>query len=79
MSDRVAEAVFAALARQLGRSVADIRAAADQGLDVLGLDSHGLLRVLLDIEQQLGLKDLDLPDDALVSPATMVTGVTAQV
>jgi acyl carrier protein len=46
---------------------------------VLGLDSHGLLRVLLDIEQQLGLKDLDLPDDALVSPATMVTGVTAQV
>ncbi len=77
MADRIADAVYAALARQLGREPATVQAEAQRSLEELGLDSHGLMRVLLDIEGALGLTDLDLPDEALASPATMVTGVTA--
>jgi acyl carrier protein len=77
MSDRVAAAVFAALGRQLGQPGEAIAARANEGLDVLGLDSHGLMRVLLDLEQALGLSGLELSDDALATPASMVHGVAA--
>jgi len=77
MSERIADAVYAALARQLGCEPAALRAAAARPLEELGLDSHGLMRVLLDIEGALGLSNLDLPDEALASPAAMVAGVAA--
>ncbi len=77
MSDRIADAVYAALARQLGRDPAAVLADAERSLEELGLDSHGLMRVLLDIEGALGLSGLDLPDEALASPAAMVVGVAA--
>ena len=75
----VADAVFRALAKQLNLAEADLRARAGDGLDALGLDSHGLMRVLLEIEQALGLPtgSLELPDQALESPRTMIDGVTA--
>jgi len=75
----IADAVYTALARQLNLPQAQLRARAGEGLDALGLDSHGLMRVLLEIEQTLGLPagGLDLPDQALESPATMVEGVAA--
>lgn len=75
----VADAVFRALARQLNLPEAQLRARAADGLDALGLDSHGLMRVLLEIEQGLGLAAgaLELPDAALESPASMVAGVAA--
>ena len=75
----VADAVFRALAKQLNLPEAQLRARANDGLDALGLDSHGLMRVLLEIEQALGLPtgSLDLPDQALESPQTMVDGVAA--
>ena len=77
MSERIATAVFAALGRQLGQPAEAVQARANEGLDVLGLDSHGLMRVLLDIEQALGVSDLQLADDALATPASMVFGVVA--
>lgn len=77
MSERIAAAVFAALGRQLGQSQEALRARANEGLDVLGLDSHGLMRVLLDLEQALGLSNLELDDAALATPASMVLGVVA--
>jgi len=79
MTERIAAAVYAALGRQLGVEATVIAAAAQRSLEELGLDSHGLMRVLLDIEQQLELKDLDLPDEALTSPAAMIAGVAARV
>jgi len=79
MTERIADAVYAALGRQLGVEATAIAAAAQRSLEELGLDSHGLMRVLLDIEQQLELKDLDLPDEALTSPAAMIAGVAARV
>jgi acyl carrier protein len=55
-----------------------VRARPELGLDALGLDSHGLMRVLLDLERALGLPSgFELPDHALESPATMVAGVAA--
>lgn len=79
MADPIADAVHAALGAQLGLSAAAVAAQPDRGLDQLGLDSHGLMRVLLDLEQRLGLTDLDLADDHLASPATMVAGIRALV
>lgn len=79
MADPIAAAVHAALAAQLGLSADAVAAQAERGLDQLGLDSHGLMRVLLDLEQRLGLSDLDLADDHLASPATMVAGIRALV
>jgi len=74
----VADAVFAALAQQLGLPPAALRARQHEGLDALGLDSHGLMRVLLAIEQGLALPPgLELADDALATPASMVAGVAA--
>jgi acyl carrier protein len=77
MSERVVSAVFAALGRQLGLPPEAVQARANEGLDVLGLDSHGLMRVLLDIEQALGMSGLELDDDALATPASMALGVVA--
>ncbi len=79
MTERIAAAVYAALGRQLGIEATAIAASAQRSLEELGLDSHGLMRVLLDIEQQLQLTDLDLPDEALTSPAAMIAGVAARV
>lgn len=75
----IADAVYRALAKQLNLPEAELRARAADGLDALGLDSHGLMRVLLEIEQALGLAtgSLELSDQALESPQTMVAGVAA--
>ncbi len=78
MSDPIAEAVIAALARQLNLPVAQLAARLSAKLEDLGLDSHGLLRVLLEIEKTLALPEsLDLPDAALESPRTLIDGVAA--
>lgn len=78
--EQVIAAVDQALAEQLGMSTQDVDAAASQGLDALGLDSHGLVRVLLAIEQALNLEqELDVPDEALESPATLRAGVCSAV
>ena len=78
MSDRITETVVAALARQLNLPAAELSARLGARLEDLGLDSHGLLRVLLDLERALGLPaGFELPDHALESPATMVAGVAA--
>lgn len=77
MSEHISAAVCAALGRQLGLDATVISGQREDSLAQLGLDSHGLMRVLLDIEQQLGLTDIELPDDALESPATMIAGVVA--
>jgi acyl carrier protein len=80
MSDRIADAVFAALARQLKLEGGVLRGRAQESLERLGLDSHGLMRVLLDVERELKLAtSLELPDDALESPATLVQGVATAV
>ncbi len=76
----ISDAVFGALARQLNLSGDDIVRRAGDGLDAMGLDSHGLLRVLLEIERRLGLAaSLDLPDSALENPTTLAAGVAAVV
>ncbi|GDY11527.1 hypothetical protein LBMAG53_04040 [Planctomycetota bacterium] len=73
-----ADAVFAALGRQLRLDPAVLRQRQDESLERLGLDSQGLMRVLLDTERALGLaKSLELPDDALDSPRTLAAGVSA--
>ncbi|MBA3710039.1 MAG: hypothetical protein H0W83_14615 [Planctomycetes bacterium] len=77
MSQAIPDVVYAALAAQLGIPAADLVRRQDDGLDRLGLDSHGLMRVLLDVERALGLPSLDLDDAALESPATLVAGVAA--
>ncbi len=78
MSDRITTAVVAALARQLNLPPAQLSAKLSAKLEDLGLDSHGLLRVLLEIEKALALPaSLDLPDAALESPQTLIDGVAA--
>lgn len=78
MTERIEQAVQVALARQLRLDVSSLVKRADEGLDRLGLDSFGLMRVLLDIEKSLDLKQpLELPDAALATPATLVAGVVA--
>jgi acyl carrier protein len=73
-----ADAVFAALGRQLRLDPAALRQRQDESLERLGLDSQGLMRVLLDTERTLGLAtSLELPDDALDSPRTLSAGVSA--
>jgi acyl carrier protein len=80
VTDHIATAVFAALSRQLRVPDAELRRQGSETLERLGLDSHGLMRVLLDIERELKLPaSLDLPDDALENPATLVRGVVAAV
>lgn len=80
MSEAIVATVYAALGRQLKLDVARIQAQAEESLDRLGLDSHGLMRVLLDIEKELKLPDsLDLPDDALENPRTLAEGVVQAV
>ena len=77
---RVTDAVYAALARQLRLTPEEVRDRAHQPLEQLGLDSHGLLRVLLDVERALALaKSLDLADAALESPASMAAGILTAV
>ncbi|MBA2481377.1 MAG: hypothetical protein H0V44_12005 [Planctomycetes bacterium] len=75
--DRVSAAVFAALAGALGLTADEVARRRAEGLDRLGLDSHGLMRVLLEIERVLQLPALDLADSALESPATLAAGVAA--
>ncbi len=78
MTDAVTVAVFAALARQLQMPEDQLVLHQREGLDRLGLDSHGLMRVLLDIERALGLSSsLELDDAALENPETLVAGVLA--
>ena len=80
MADRIAEVVYAALARQLKVPAEKLLAQSAESLDRLGLDSHGLMRVLLDIERELKLStSLELPDDALENPATLAAGVAQAV
>ena len=80
MPDAVSAVVFSALARHLrmpGEEMARLR---EESLERLGLDSHGLMRVLLDIERELKLPSrLELPDDALESPASLAAGVVSAV
>lgn len=76
MADRITDTVYAALARQLKVPVERLQAQSTDSLDRLGLDSHGLMRVLLDIERELKLAtSLELPDEALENPATLAAGV----
>jgi acyl carrier protein len=76
MSDKMVATVYAALGRQLKINADQVRAQATASLDGLGLDSHGLMRVLLDIERELQLSSsLELPDEALESPSTLAAGV----
>ena len=80
MTQRIEHAVLTALAHQLQLDRAAVHGARDRGLDELGLDSHGLMRVLLDIEKSLGLSTpLELLDDALATPATLVAGVAVAI
>ena len=80
MADRIAETVYAALARQLKVPAEKLLEQSAESLDRLGLDSHGLMRVLLDIERELKLStSLELPDDALENPATLAAGVAQAV
>ena len=80
MTDRIADTVYAALGRQLKVPVERLRSQSAESLDRLGLDSHGLMRVLLDIERELKLaSSLELPDDALENPATLAAGVVQAV
>ena len=80
MPDPIVDAVYAALARQLKVPAERLRAQSCDSLDRLGLDSHGLMRVLLDLERELKLStSLELPDDALENPATLAAGVAQAV
>jgi len=77
---RVTTTVREALARQLGLSPAAVAEADTTSLDELGLDSHGLMRVLLAVEDTLALeRELDLPDEALDTPQSLCDGVRAAV
>ena len=52
----------------------------DRPLDQLGLDSHGLMTVLLEVERALGLSTpLDLPDEALASARTLGAAIAQAV
>lgn len=76
MADRITDTVYAALARQLKIPLERLQTQGAEPLERLGLDSHGLMRVLLDIERELQLPtSLELPDDALENPATLAAGV----
>ena len=76
MSKNVAAVVMRVLAEQLRFSGEELDRRRDEGLDRLGLDSHGLMRVLLDIERALELtQSLEVEDEALGTPATLVAGV----
>ncbi len=78
MSAAVSTTVYAALARQLRMAPAELMRLQGESLDRLGLDSHGLMRVLLEIERELKLPhSLELPDEALENPATLAAGVVA--
>jgi acyl carrier protein len=80
MPEAISTTVFAALSRQLRMPPAELIRLQGESLDRLGLDSHGLMRVLLEIERELGLPaSLELPDDALESPSTLAAGVAAAV
>ena len=80
MSDHIVATVYAYLGRQLKLSAEQVRAKSDLSLDGLGLDSHGLMRVLLDIERELLLStSLELPDEALESSKTLAAGVVQAV
>lgn len=80
MSQVIADTVYAALSRQLKVPAERLRAQSAESLDRLGLDSHGLMRVLLDIEREMKLStSLELPDDALENPATLAAGVVQAV
>ena len=76
MTESIAAAVYAALSRQLKVPAERLRAQSGESLERLGLDSHGLMRVLLDIERELKLStSLELPDEALENPASLASGV----
>jgi acyl carrier protein len=75
-SAAIISVVYAALGRQLKQDAAKMKAQETVSLEQLGLDSHGLMRVLLDIEKELQLPtSLELPDEALENPATLARGV----
>lgn len=78
MAVAVEQAVFSALGQHLGIAPEEVARRRSEGLDALGLDSHGLLRVLMEVERALGLgAAIELPDEALDSPATLVAGIAA--
>ena len=55
MTESIADTVYAALSRQLKGPTERLRTQSHESLERLGLDSHGLMRVLLDIERVLKL------------------------
>ena len=80
MLTEIARIVQTALAEQMGLTVDELVARTDESLDRLGLDSHGLMRVLLDIERALDVQvPLELADEALSTPTTLIAGVVGAV
>ena len=76
MRTRIAHTVQTALAEQLGLTVDELVVRTDDSLERLGLDSHGLMRVLLEIEKALNLQvPLELADETLSTPTTLIAGV----
>jgi acyl carrier protein len=74
----IAQVVFHALSAQLSLTPEQVSQRAQEDLGALGLDSHGLMRVLLEIEKALGLaRSLELDDAALATPQSMLDGVRA--
>lgn len=76
ISTRVAAIVHRELATQLDLTPEAV-AESDQDLEDLGLDSHGLMTVLLSVERAFDLQEsLDVPDEGLESPAALVDAIS---
>lgn len=77
MTESVESAVYTVLAKRLGLDAAEVRRRSAEPLERLGLDSHGLLRALIEIERALKLPVAIEPDDvALASPAALARFVS---
>lgn len=63
----IADKVIDVVAHLLEQPADALRSQMDEDLEGLGLDSHGLVRLGLDLEQAFGVTDLEIPDDALES------------
>ena len=67
------------LAQALSCSVDELDGSLDADLEQLGMDSHNLMRCLLDVEAACGVSDLSLPDEALETPRSFMAGLQTAV